>query len=333
VESGRPGAAARSGLFRLTAVLLLICTQALAVQEKSVNGTRKLLLLRDKATSQKLYLTADNVTYLSAGRQRWTLPRPEASFKFSDASFLPGKVLVSTFSDQQKVIVLSAYTTAGKKLWTFQTPQVCGPPFIEVNGFEQYVKFSSKCFQTQFYTYDHLLASATGKEVTSGITTSIISVLNSRLVVSYGKFPQIGYVPAVTRRPQFGEPLPGQTQRAWFFYDEPRVSCASLRNSGGHWVSGEYLYSELEDRCGRYTLRFHWTDLKRPRPEIIPGWSLSGPTGIPEQDVRAQDATMYLISGEWRRGPLMCPLLSPYSAVLFPTIECPTPEQRTRFGR
>jgi len=317
----------------LAAVMLLICTQALAVQEKSVTGARNLLLLSDKAASRKLYLTADNVTYISAGRQRWILPRPETSFKYNDASFLPGKVLVSTFSDQKKLIVLSAYTTAGKKLWTFQTPQVCGPPFIEVNGFEQYVQFSSKCFQTQFNTYDHLLEAATGREVASGINTLIVSVLNSRLVVSYGQFIRGGYTPAVMQRSQFGEPLPGQPQRAWFFYDVPRVSCARLRNSRYHWVSGEYIYSENEDRCGRYTLRFHWTDLKRPRPEIIPDWSLSGPTGRPERDVRAQDVTMYLISGKWKEGPLMCPLLSPYSAVLFPTVECPTPEQRTHFGR
>jgi len=305
----------------LAAVTLLTCSQVLSVQEKSVTGTGRLLLLNDRAASHKLYLTADRVTYIAAGRRVLTLPQPEASFRFNDASFLPGKVLVSTFSNQKKAIVLSAYTTAGEKVWTFQRPQVCGPPFIEVNGFEQYVKFSSNCFESQFNTFDHILNTATGKEVASGINSSVASALNARLLVSYGKYIPRGYIPAASVRPQLAEPI--SAQRAWIFSDVPRTSCEPLRVSRNQWISGESIYSENEDRCGRYTLRFHWTDLKRPRPEVIPGWSLSAPAGL--TDARSRDATVYLRSGERQVGSLMCPLLSRVA-------QCPTPEQRIRFS-
>jgi len=174
---------------------------------------------------------------------------------------------VSTFSDHKKRIVLSAYTTAGKKLWNVQAPQVSGPPFIEVNGFEQYVKFSSKCFESQFNTFDHLLASASGTEVTSGFNSQIATVLNSRFLVFYKKYNPIRYQSETAIRPHSGEPL--SAQRAWFSYDVPRVSCRRLRLSRYHWVSGEYIYSDNKDRCGRYTLQFHWIDQRRPKPEVI----------------------------------------------------------------
>jgi len=54
----------------LTAVTLLISTQALSVQKKSVTGTRNLLLLNDKAAFRKLYLTADSVTYIFTDQWR-----------------------------------------------------------------------------------------------------------------------------------------------------------------------------------------------------------------------------------------------------------------------
>lgn len=37
-------------------------------------------------------------------------------------------------------------------------------------------------------------------------------------------------------------------------------------------VRGEYIYAHRADHCGKFTYRFHWTDLKHPGPVILEGW-------------------------------------------------------------
>jgi hypothetical protein len=311
---------------KLTTILIicmsLILSQAFSIQEKSVVENQQVLLVREKGTQRKIYLKSDRVTYMEAGKVRWTIHQFKKSFKFNDASFLPDRILVSVFSDQEKIIELAAHhTQTGRRIWGFQAIQVCGQALIQISGFKQYVIFQSHCFEGQFNTFVHIIRTASGIEIAKGINTEMIAVVNNQLLLSYGKYIPVGrYLPKIFR-PRLGVPL--STERFWAFTNVARAACEPLSVTGNQWAAGEYIYSANRDGCGTYTLRFHWTDQRHPKPEVIAGWPLSGPQGKVVPESRIQDQTIYLWRGQWGGGPQPCPLLPQVA-------DCPGPEQRVR---